>query len=52
MPGVGFVRVESERLVLRRFEVRDFVPLLFSPTIRMWPGIRAGSRQASARRGT
>jgi RimJ/RimL family protein N-acetyltransferase len=26
--GVGFVRVESERLVLRRFEDRDLVPLL------------------------
>jgi hypothetical protein len=44
VPGVGFVRVESERLVLRRFEVRDFVPLLFSAMIRMSPGIRAGSR--------
>lgn len=28
MPGVGFDRVESERLVLRRFEDRDLAPLL------------------------
>jgi hypothetical protein len=26
--GIGFDRVESERLVLRRFEDRDRVPLL------------------------
>jgi RimJ/RimL family protein N-acetyltransferase len=34
--GVGFVRVESERLVLRRFEDRDLVPLL---TYRNDPGV-------------
>ena len=28
MTGAGFVRVESERLVLRRFEDRDLAPLL------------------------